>query len=133
MHLAIDTVYPAPRGGSCRVRIYPPDSEGGQPVVIVSELPGNEGMSVTDGADRIAAEVMDEYGLPVPFVFIEHYPTEAHPPKPATCDLVTFSDYGVRKEAPDYRGEGPVRRVGRPSWSPLDHATVEGIVGQEVR
>lgn len=133
MNLEIDTVYPAPRDGTCRVRVYLPDDGGDRPVVIVSELPENRGMSVTTGADRIAAEVMDEYELPAPFTFIEHYPAEPALDMEETYDLVTFSDFRMRKEAPDYRGEGSVRRLGKQSWKPLDRATVENLVGQEVR
>lgn len=132
MYLAIDTLYPAPRGGSCRLRIYRSEDSDKQPVVVCSEEPDNGGMSVTNAADRIAAEVMDEYELPVPFVYIEHYPAEAHPPDPATYDLVSFADYRIRKEAPDYRGEPPVRRIGRPSWQALDRGAVERLVEQEV-
>lgn len=132
MRLAIDTLYPAPRGGTCRVRVFQPD-DGDQPVVIASELPENEGMSVTNGADRIAAELMDQYELPAPFIFIEHYPAEARPSFGETYDLVTFSDFRIRKEASDYRGEGPVLRIGRQSWRPLGCAAVEALVGREVR
>ena len=132
MNLELDTIYPAPRGGSCRLRIYLPDDAGGQPVVIVSELPGNEGMSVTDGADRIAAEVMYEYDLSSPFTFVEHYPAEPCLGLGEIYDLVTFSDFRVREEAPDYRGEGSVRRIGRQSWKPLGRAAVENLLGWEV-
>ena len=75
MYLAADYFYPTPHGGSCRVRIYLPDEEdeaiGDAPVVICSELPTNKGMSVTNAAERIAAEVIKYQKLPTP-VWIEH-------------------------------------------------------------
>ena len=62
MHLAADYIHPTPHGGSCRVRIYLPDEEdeaiGDAPVVICSDLPTNKGMSVTNAAELIAAEVI---------------------------------------------------------------------------
>ena len=58
MHLASDYTHPTPRGGSCRIRIYLPEDERDAPVVICSELPHNEGSSVTYSAEQIAAEVI---------------------------------------------------------------------------
>ena len=56
MHLAVDYIHPTPRGGRCRVRVYLPQDERDAPVVICSELPNNEGSSVTYSAHQIAAE-----------------------------------------------------------------------------
>jgi hypothetical protein len=58
MHLASDYIYPTPRGGTCRIRIYLPEDGRDAPVVICSELPYNEGSSVTYSAEQIAAEVI---------------------------------------------------------------------------
>jgi hypothetical protein len=79
MYMAADYIHPTPHKGSCRVRIYQPDLpiEGSdardEAVVICTELPANEGMSVTDAAERIAGEVIDFHRLPTPLVWIEHY------------------------------------------------------------
>ena len=58
VHLAVDYIHPTPRDGMCRIRIYLPeeDDERDAPVVICSELPSNEGSSVTYSAHQIAAE-----------------------------------------------------------------------------
>jgi predicted acyl esterase len=66
MHLVSDYIHPTPRGGRCRIRIYRPEEEGDAPVVICSELPTNEGSSVTYSARQIAAEVIryNEFALP---------------------------------------------------------------------
>jgi hypothetical protein len=77
MRLASDYIHPTPRDGKCHVRIYLPEDERDAPVVICSELPSNEGSSVTHSAHQIAAEVIRYHKLGVPPVWIEHYPKEA--------------------------------------------------------
>ena len=63
MHLATDYIHPTPRGGRCRVRVYLPDDERDAPVVICSELPTNDGTSITYAAEQLAAEVIRYYSL----------------------------------------------------------------------
>ena len=72
-------------------------------MVICSELPNNEGFSVTYSADQIAAEVMRYHELGVPPVWIEHYPKEATDGHSETFELVVFSSYEVKERVP-YRG-----------------------------
>ncbi len=72
MHLVSDYIHPTPRGGSCRIRIYLPEDEQDAPVIICSELPYNEGSSVTYSAEQIAAEVIRYNKVPTPLVWIEH-------------------------------------------------------------
>lgn len=60
-------------------------------LVVVSET--GEGMSVTNANERIATEVVKQYGLdPSRMLFVEHYP-ESQRPKPygESFDLVTFT------------------------------------------
>ena len=79
MYLAADYILPTPHRGRCRVRIYRPDLpvEGSaardEAVVICTELEGNPGMSVTNAAERIAAEVISFHRLPTPLIWVEHY------------------------------------------------------------
>jgi hypothetical protein len=132
MHLAADYIHPTLHGGSCRVRVYLPDKEGeaigDAPVVICSELPTNKGMSVTNAAERIAAEVIKYYKLPTP-VWIERRLLETVHGTEESFALVIFSDYEVRELAP-YLG---VRlTIGEPIWKRLDRASVEVLVGQAV-
>ena len=129
MHLASDYIHPTPRGGRCRVRVYLPEEEGDAPVVICSELPNNEGSSVTYSAHQIAAEVIRYHKLPAP-VWIEHYPKEATGGASETFELVVFSGYEIRERAP-YLGETRLT-IGEPIWKTLDRETVEALVGQEV-
>jgi hypothetical protein len=58
-------------GGKCRIRIYQED--GRTPVVVCSQLPDNDNASVTNMAEYLAAEVIEEHGLQTPLTWIEHY------------------------------------------------------------
>jgi hypothetical protein len=129
MHLASDYIHPTPRGGRCRVRIYLPDDERDSPVVICSELPNNDGSSVTYSAHQLAAEVIRYHRLSEP-VWIEHYPKEATDGTSETFELVVFSSYKVTERAP-YLGETRLT-IGEPTCKTLDRKTVEALVGQEV-
>jgi hypothetical protein len=99
-------------------------------VVICSELPSNEGSSVTYSAHQIAAEVIRYHKLKVPRVWIEHYPEEATDGTTETFELVAFSSYEVKEKAP-YLGETRLT-IGEPIWKSLDRESVEALVGQEV-
>jgi hypothetical protein len=99
-------------------------------VVICSELPSNEGASVTYSAHQIAAEVIRYHKLDVPPVWVEHYPKEATDGHSETFELVVFSSYEVKERAP-YLGETRLT-IGEPTWKTLDREAVEALVGQAV-
>ena len=131
VHLASDYIHPTPRDGRCRIRIYLPEDERDAPVVICSELPSNEGSSVTYSAHQIVAELIRYHKLgTVPPVWIEHYPKEATDGTSGTFELVVFSSYEVKERAP-YLGETRPP-IGEPTWKSLDRESVEALVGQEV-
>jgi hypothetical protein len=130
MHLTSDYIHPTPRDGRCRVQVYLPEDEQDAPVVICSELPSNEGSSVTYSAHQIAAEVIRYHKLGVPPVWVEHYPKEATDGHSETFELVVFSSYEVRERAP-YLGETRLT-IGEPTWKTLDRESVEALVGQAV-
>jgi hypothetical protein len=113
----------------CRIRIYLPEDERDSSVVICSELPSNEGSSVTYSSHQIAAEVIRNHRLTAP-VWIEHYPKEATDGASETFELVVFSGYEVKERAP-YLGETRLA-IGEPSWKSLDRESVEALVGEEV-
>jgi hypothetical protein len=52
------------------------------------------------------------------------------PSDPATFHLVTFSSYKV-EDLGTCMGEER-KRIGEPSWLPLDRATVEVLIGEPV-
>ena len=110
------------KGGKCRIRIY--QEEGQNPVVICSQLPENKNTSVTNMAEYLVAEVIEEHELPTPLIWIEHYP--AHRGKPSKYALVTFSCW----EAKEVSLGGVWRyRVGSPTWRQLDLEEVEALLG----
>ena len=112
------------------MRIFLPKDELDSPVVVCTGSRFNESLSITNAAERIAAEVIHGHRLPTPLVWIEHYEEGAgqRPEDPASFELVTFASYEVENLG-SYMGEER-RRIGPPSWSGLDRATVEGLVGQ---
>ncbi len=139
MHLAADMVLPyrGPNGArsKCRVRIYEPDDPvRDAPVVILTELPDNPGTSVTHAASLVAAEVISlfdltRWGGPSP-IFVEHYDRGGENAEdPDDFALVVFSHHEV---LPTTRDGVSRRTIGEPSFSHLDRAAVESLVGQRV-
>jgi hypothetical protein len=86
------------------VCLYLSEDQRDAPVVICSELPHNEGSSVTYSANQIAAEVIHYRKLALAPVWIEHYPKEATNGHSETFELVVFSTYEVKERA-SYLGE----------------------------
>ena len=99
-------------------------------MVICSELPSNEGSSVTYSTHQIAAEIIRYHKLGVSPVWIEHYPKEATDGSSETFELVVFSSYEVKEKAP-YLGETRLT-IGEPVWKMLDRQSIVALVGQEV-
>jgi hypothetical protein len=116
---------------ACRTRRSRRTSqEQDAPVVICSEVPNNEGTSVTYAAEQLAAEVIGSHELPTPLVWIEHWPEDSTGGGTETFELVVFSSYKVEERAP-YLGETRAR-IGGATWKRLDRATVEVLVGGKV-
>jgi hypothetical protein len=113
-----------------RTGIYLSDEVHDAPVVICSEIPNNLGESITNSAEAIAAGVVRANELPTPLVWIEHWPEESTYGRAETFELVVFSSYEVIERAP-YLGETRAW-IGDATWKPLDHATVENLVGGKV-
>jgi len=99
-------------GGKCRIRIYQED--GCAPVVICSQLPYNDNTSVTNMAEYLAAEIIEEHSLPTPLTWIEHYPE--HEGEIGESSLVKFTYWKPRKTC---LGGVWRCRIGSPRWSPL--------------
>ena len=118
--------------GKCRIRIY--EEPGRVPVVICSQLPDHEGKSVTNMAEYLAAEVVEEYlpDLPdasPPFVWVQHYPPDTVPAYVGEMfSLVTFDNY-ERQTVPG----GPRLRtriaLGKPSWKDTSRRKVQRLIG----
>jgi hypothetical protein len=130
VHLATDYIHSTPRGGKCRVRVYLPEDERDAPVDICSELPANEGSSITYAAEQLAAEVIRYHRLPTPIVWIEHHPPLSTDGDTETFDPVAFSSYEVRERGP-YLGETRLT-LGGATWKRITRGMVEVLVGGEV-
>jgi hypothetical protein len=111
-------------GGKCRIRIYRED--GCDPVVICSQLPDNDNTSVTNMAEYLAAEVIEEHELATPLTWIEHYPE--HSGKLGKYSLVRFSSWERREVC---LGGVWRCRVGSPRWLPLHPMEVQAALREE--
>jgi hypothetical protein len=80
-------------GGKCGIRIYQED--GHASMVICSQLADNHNTSVTNMAEYLAAEVIEEQSLLTPLTWVEHYPE--HEGKIGEYSLVKFSDWNLQK------------------------------------
>ena len=76
-------------GGRCRIRIY--QDEVRAPVVMCTQLPDNDNTSVTNMAEYLAAEVIEEHKPPSLLTWIEHYPE--HEGEIGEYSLVRFSPW----------------------------------------
>jgi hypothetical protein len=109
-------------GGKCRIRIY--QEERRAPVVICSQLPDNDNTSVTNMAEYLAAEIIEEHKLPTSLMWIEHYP--AHAGEIGEYSLVRFSSWDPQEVC---LGGVWRYRVGTPSWSHLTPEAVDELLG----
>jgi hypothetical protein len=83
---------------TCWLRVYVSDIAGDLPVVVASELPDNEGTSVTDVVEKLAWHVVHDTAVwaPAPgapregVLWLEHYPDDATS-FDETFSLVTFA------------------------------------------
>lgn len=108
-------------GGKCRIRTY--QEEGQASIVICSQLPDNYNISITNMAEYLAAEVIEEHGLTTPLIWIEHYPE--HRGEPREYSLVIFSS--CEREEVCLGGIWRYR-VGSPKWSPLSPQEVNTMI-----
>jgi hypothetical protein len=112
------------------MRVYLPTEDQDAPAIICSELPTNEGASITYAAEQLAAEIIHYHALTPPVVWIEHHLPETTDGSTETFDLVAFSTYEVKERAP-YIGETRLS-VGKATWMRITRGMVEVLVGGEV-
>ena len=108
-------------GGKCRIKIYQKDEH--PPVVICSQLPDNHNTSITNMAEYLAAEVIEERFLPTPLLWIEHYP--GFEEKHGEYSLVWFSSWETEEVS---LGGVWRHKLGSPDWSPLCPDEVEALL-----
>ncbi len=105
----------------CRIRVYHAPER--PPVVIATELPENQGTSVTNMAERLATEWArdEETGEAAEIVWIEHYPEERNRfgrrVFEETFALVTFQC-------------GQLGEFTNPEWQYITRAEVERMIGE---
>jgi hypothetical protein len=80
-------------GGKCRIRVYQED--GCTLEVVCSQLPDNDNTSVTNMAEYLAAEVIEEHKLLTPLVWVEHYPE--HEGEIGEYSVVRFSSWELKE------------------------------------
>jgi hypothetical protein len=127
MHLADDYIHPYNDAGGrparCRVRIYLPDDMREAPVVICSKLPKNPGGSITNMAEYLAAEIIEEHVLLTPLVWIGHNPE--HEGEIGEYSLVKYSRWEEREVI---LGGTRRIRVGTPCWSDMTPKEVDRML-----
>ena len=113
-------------GGKCRIRIY--RTHGHELVMICSQLPENKNTSVTNMAEYLAAEVIDEHDSHTPLVWIEHY--AEHKGEIGEYSLVKFTSWKPRETC---LGGVWRCRIGSPRWSPLRPENLKVLLEGEWR
>jgi hypothetical protein len=128
--------------GFCEVRVFDPtEASHGLPIVMLTEPNDNDGPSVTNSIEQIAAEVLTRYtpeqdGLEPPFVLVEHYPDRQPRGKDArwhdpffgeTFDLVSFNTWSLRR---DFRNRRVCFSFGEPNWKHSTRLDVERLIGR---
>jgi hypothetical protein len=106
----------------CRLRAYAHD---GKAIFLLTELPDNPGMSVTNAIDQIATKLLAQYMVePSEAIFIEHYPADSARPQD-TYDEVTLN---CRQRA-TLDGKHHPWIAENPQWRRLTLEEVEIVTG----
>lgn len=89
-------------------------------VIILTELPGNTGMSVTNAIEQAAAAAIEHFSVhPGRVLFIEHYPADGNNRGPGgSYDWVTLH---WTKQHNGWKAENPV-------WHRVNREWVEGLL-----
>lgn len=125
--------------GACRLRIFVPVghaiSAHHPAVIIITEQPEREGLSVTNGIEAIASGVCQSYGLdPRHTVLIEHYDdrergSAAHLPGRVEGEKFSCVIFDEMRMDKNDRGEFSLRS---PQWRTLGKHEVEILLGQKL-
>lgn len=121
-------------GGRCRIRIY--EEPGRVPVVICSQLPDSENTSVTNLAEYLAAEVVEEYlpdlpNMDPPLIWVQHYPPDTVPAAVGEMlNLVTFASYEPTMKRTNRPGLAQRIALGEASWEETSRRSVQSLIGQ---
>jgi hypothetical protein len=119
----------------CWVRVFA--EEGQTPVIVMSEHPANPSTSVTNMAELLAAELIQQhfpgrFDFVPPAILLEHYPTEYHHSgrvaRKATWDRLSFHSWAPRRV---WLGGRERLAFGEPHWESVPEREVEALIGRE--
>jgi hypothetical protein len=119
----------------CWVRVF--EEEGQTPVIVMSELPQNRSTSVTNMAELLAAELIQQhfpqrFDYEPPAILLEHYPTEyspqGRPARKPTWDRLSFHSWAPRRV---WLGGQERLAFGEPHWEHLPEQEIEALLGRD--
>ena len=128
----------APNGAAscCRVRVFLPEDDGGAAsyVVVATDDADAAGMSITNAAETLAAQVCLRWNIPPErLTWVEHYDYRHRPggrsasgKRTESFDRVLF--LGGARPVPAAGQVAPP--LGEPDWQPTDKASVEALLGE---
>lgn len=101
----------------CHVQIVQNKKET---IVITTELPINQGMSITNAAEFIVEKIVSEFHLdPLKTRFIEHWGDDVNSLAPNSYDTITFAWHD--------------KTAGSPKWKRVGSKEIEGILGRVIK
>jgi hypothetical protein len=119
----------------CWVRVF--EEEGQTPVIVMSEHADNPSTSVTNMAELLAAELIQQhfsqrFDHEPPAILLEHYPTEYGPrgrvSRKPTWDRLSFHSWAPRRV---WFGGQERLAFGEPEWRSLPEHEVEALLGRD--
>lgn len=116
--------------GHCNVRIFEDEKEYTPPVVVLTQLSRNQGVSITSAIEYLCAEVACKFLHPrfdSRVVWLEHYP----PGPGRRSDFFQQVRFAAPYPYPEARNIGGRMQIafGIPTWTPIEKAEVEQMIG----
>lgn len=138
------------RQGKCHLRLFSrlaveqqarpihddEDTATRQVIVLATEVEDNPGASITNAAEKLAAQVCEHFAIrPSRLVWVEHYDERDLPrhqwasyrPEGESYDLVSF-DFRSARQIHDGGGIS----LGKPTWKHTTKADIEKLIGEKL-
>jgi hypothetical protein len=119
----------------CWVRVF--EEEDQTPVIVMAEHPRNESTSVTNMAELLAAELIQQhfpqrFDYDPPAILLEHYPRELHA-SGRTAMQPTWDRLSFRSWAPRRVWLGGQERLafGEPHWTRVAEDDIAALIGRD--
>jgi hypothetical protein len=119
----------------CWVRVF--EDQDQTPVIVMAEHPRNESTSVTNMAELLAAELIQQhfpqrFDHDPPAILLEHYPREFHTSgrvaMPPTWDRLSFHSWAPRRV---WLGGQERLAFGEPHWTRVAEDDVAALIGRD--